>query len=633
MPGPKDKDEQTTASSQEVWLRLEGVPRSQWGYAIQSEAQTIGRSPGCHIRVGDPTVSREHAVVWLKEGVPYIRDLESINGTRVNDNRIRTSVLMPGDLIQVGQIALRVESAAGPDPVPQSPNRVASIPQIALVKASASAAGQYTPTNLEEAKLREDLAAMYSLGGTLSLCSSRSEALHQLFDWMRSWLGVDQAAAVFHINGQLKVTARNWSHGPAGPDEIYWPTVKACLAQRQLVSHELLRPRDADAAQEGERPNHILAAWIPGGTPPGVIYSEWLAGDMVWDKRCRELFDAAARVLGEALTRLGGGKPRTDQDPGASWMFNVEPDLIVGGAGMEPVREFIRRAAGVDAIVLITGETGTGKELVARAIHQRSGRAKGPFVARNCSAFAESLLEDELFGHEPGAFTGATQHRKGVFDQAHRGSLLLDEIADTTAGLQAKLLRVLEEQCFQRVGGQQSVQVDVRIIAATNRDLLQAVECGQFRRDLFYRLEVLTVHLPPLRVRPEDVRALADHFVDLACQRWNLPRLPLNSDAVHKLESHNWPGNVREVRNAIDRAVLLSEGATQIQAEHILISQSAAAGNSPSNRIEDMEHEHILQVLASVGGNRARAATMLGIDRSTLIRKLRRFSADTVRNE
>jgi DNA-binding NtrC family response regulator len=301
---------------------------------------------------------------------------------------------------------------------------------------------------------------------------------------------------------------------------------------------------------------------------------------------------------------------------------------LLGGVALDPVRDFIKQAAKVDATVLVFGETGTGKELVARAIHQQGPRARGPFVARNCGAFPESLFESELFGHEVGAFTGATKLHKGVFEQADGGTLLLDEIGEMPLAQQAKFLRVIEEQAVQRVGGHESVHVNVRVIVATNRDLAKAVAHGHFRRDLYYRLQVLMVRLPPLRGRPGDIEVLAKHFIGLQCTRWGHPVVELSGEALSKLEAHDWPGNVRELLNAIGRAVILCEGAP-IEPDHIVFAQSPDVRNAGSVRLDDREREHILQVIASMGGNRTKAAAVLGINRSTLLRKLRRLRAES----
>jgi DNA-binding NtrC family response regulator len=234
-----------------------------------------------------------------------------------------------------------------------------------------------------------------------------------------------------------------------------------------------------------------------------------------------------------------------------------------------------------------------------------------------------------LFGHEPGAFTGASKRHQGVFEQADGGTLFLDEVGEIPLHLQTKLLRVLEEQTLQRVGGQETITVNVRVIAATNRNLAQAVKDGAFRQDLYYRLQVFTIDLPPLRERPGDVRRLAEHFLAQACQRMKTPEVAFAPEALAKLEVHTWPGNVRELRNTVERAVILSEGKT-IGTEHIILTENPGQPVPIQSRgsisLDDIERQHIQKVLASVGGNKAKAASILDIDRTTLHRKLRRLS-------
>jgi two-component system, NtrC family, response regulator AtoC len=228
----------------------------------------------------------------------------------------------------------------------------------------------------------------------------------------------------------------------------------------------------------------------------------------------------------------------------------------------------VHRAAGTDTTVLLEGESGTGKEVFARAVHVLSPRAEGPFVAINCAAIPDTLLETELFGHEKGAFTGAAARKPGRFELAHRGTLFLDEIGDLPLPLQAKILRALEEKRFERVGGTQQLHVDVRVVAATNRNLKRRVAERQFREDLFFRLSVFPIHIPPLRDRGDDVIALARHFVDRFCRDLNKPALTLDPAALDAFKAYPWPGNVRELQNCIERAVILSDGSA-IHARHL----------------------------------------------------------------
>jgi two-component system response regulator AtoC len=251
-------------------------------------------------------------------------------------------------------------------------------------------------------------------------------------------------------------------------------------------------------------------------------------------------------------------------------------DTIIGQSGpMQEIYKMIGRVAASDATVLITGESGTGKELVARTLHESSPRRQRPFVTVNCAALTETLLETELFGHEKGAFTGATARRKGRFEQADSGTIFLDEIGEISPAMQKKLLRVLQEHSFERVGGNVSVQVDVRILTATNRDLLRELQAGAFREDLFYRLNVVNLHMPALRERADDIPLLAEHFLRKAQQKHNLAEIRLTSKALQVLQQYHWPGNVRQLENAIERASVLAQDGL-ITAEALVLENSGA---------------------------------------------------------
>lgn len=297
-----------------------------------------------------------------------------------------------------------------------------------------------------------------------------------------------------------------------------------------------------------------------------------------------------------------------------------------------------------DASVLICGESGTGKEVLARHLHRRSRRTAGPFVALNCAAIPDALLESELFGHERGAFSGALARRVGKFESAHGGTLLLDEISEMDIRLQAKLLRAVQEREIDRLGGTASVKVDVRILATTNRDLATEVRRGSFREDLYFRLNVVSLRIPPLRDRPADIPSLADHFAHKYAAVNGLPFRPLSSAALRRLSSHVWRGNVRELENAMHRAVLLAAG-NEIGVEAIELSPSdsanaalpsgmaAGAGGIASlvgRRVEEVERDLIIETLGRTLGNRTHAATILGISIRALRNKLRDYAAQGV---
>ena len=302
--------------------------------------------------------------------------------------------------------------------------------------------------------------------------------------------------------------------------------------------------------------------------------------------------------------------------------------VITVSAAMRQVFELARRAARSRATVLIQGESGTGKELVARAIHYHSDRVGRPFVAINCKAFASGVLESELFGHEKGAFTGASAARPGVFERADGGTLFLDEIGEIDLDFQAKLLRALQEREVSRVGGARPRAVDARVVAATNRDLRREVEEGRFREDLYFRLAVIPIRLPPLRDRVEDILPIASALLTRACHDLGRRAMTLSDEARHRLTTWHWPGNVRELANVLERAAILADGDT-ITPDHLWLEASSEPPVDNALRpLVEVERDMIVRTLAAVDGNRRRAAEMLGIAERTLYDKIKRYDID-----
>jgi Nif-specific regulatory protein len=327
--------------------------------------------------------------------------------------------------------------------------------------------------------------------------------------------------------------------------------------------------------------------------------------------------------------------------------LRVESELVGSSGSLDTIEKQIGRVAATNATVLIRGESGVGKELVARAIHYSSPRKEGPFVCLNCAALSETLLESELFGHEKGAFTGATEKKIGKFEAADHGTIFLDEIGEMSSGTQAKFLRVLEGHPFERVGGHLPIRVDVRTVAATNKALEEALQAGTFRRDLFFRLQVVEIRVPPLRERTDDVPVLANHFLKRFSRETGRKVQGFTSAAIKKMETYDWPGNVRELRNVVERAVALGFGPI-LDAQDIWLSSIEVANPSLPNKpsgdsrstppvaetpaieyrpvnLEEIEKEHIRRTLAFTDWNKSQAAAILQIERSTLDRKIKSY--------
>jgi transcriptional regulator with GAF, ATPase, and Fis domain len=415
-----------------------------------------------------------------------------------------------------------------------------------------------------------------------------------------------------------------------------------------LLIHDVVE--ELDASLSGDR--LIIDSGGRSVMALPLHFSERIGGCLYFGKRRPNWFDdadieiasaiAAQVVLAIEHQRLGEERGRTRRleerleslrtELGERYGF----DRIIGRA---PVfREALQHAAKValtDTTVLLTGESGTGKELVAHAIHHGSARSSGPFVAVNCAAIPDTLLESELFGHERGAFTGADRQRPGRFEQAQGGTLFLDEVGELSPAVQAKLLRVLQEREFQRVGGATTLRADVRVIAATNRDLGREVAAGRFRDDLFYRLNVFAVHLPPLRERGDDVLLLADAFVREIGGRMGKGEPGLSRDAREVLLQHAWPGNIRELSNAIERALIVSDGGL-LTAAQLAIAAPRPRATAPvteeptaeRHSLADWERQMVTDALRTAKGNRSRAAAILGLTRSQLYTRLKRFGLE-----
>lgn len=316
----------------------------------------------------------------------------------------------------------------------------------------------------------------------------------------------------------------------------------------------------------------------------------------------------------------------------------IQAEEILGNSeAIRKLKEDIERVAPTDGWVLITGENGTGKELVARQIHFKSNRREQPFVDVNCAAIPEELIESELFGHEKGAFTGATERKRGKFDLAHRGSIFLDEIADMSLKTQAKILRILQEQKFERVGGAEPIQIDVRVIVATNKNLEEEISAGRFREDLYYRLNVIPLHVPPLRERVEDIPIFVEHFLAEFSRRVGVKKKKMSPDAMKMLSAYHWPGNVRELKNVVERLVIMTAG-TEITVKNLpppIVEEQPSSGEGDPYRAPSLkeaklvfEREYLFQKLRQYGNNISKTAEAIGIERSSLHRKIKNYGIE-----
>ena len=415
------------------------------------------------------------------------------------------------------------------------------------------------------------------------------------------------------------------------------PSVHAYRPVSDYVSNEVLASREAVLAEDVARDRHlrsreslkdlaltslICAPVLHGNRVLGLIHLYCSEPHRALDAEDLEFTVAVAKQLGHAVYQMRLRESLTAENRSLRAELRVESELVGASPALREVESQIGRVAGTNAVCLIRGESGSGKELVARALHASSHRKDGPLICLNCAAITESLLESELFGHEKGSFTGATEKKVGKFEAANHGTIFLDEIGEMAVGAQAKLLRVLEGHPFERVGGGTPIKVDVRVVAATNQPLEQAVRDGRFRRDLFFRLQVVEIRVPPLRERKTDIPLLAEHFLRKFVRETGRRIRGFTPAALAKMTEYQWPGNVRELRNVIERAVALGQGPVldinDIWLSSLEVNTPSREGDAPPYEalpLEEVEKRHILHTLAHTDWNKSQAAAILNIER------------------
>jgi DNA-binding NtrC family response regulator len=603
-------------------------------FAIPLRGGGIGRGEDNAIQLSDLAVSRSHCSIEPRAGGLALVDASSRNRTLVNGAPITVHVLTAGDEITIGHTRMAFVPGHERAEREARPSRVTiEVGSGELLRQARDAVGS------GDGRARRHLAALATLGDALRAAADRGEALRAACQVAVSALAADRAF-VLAPDERGALIARGSSVAEDDPDgahvDLAAGLVSKVLGQGRVLALEpetadgrgaVLAPLAADGADAAlllvdRRPGHRGAAWDEVDLLAAACVTHLLAAAIAGA-------DARAALAGE-------NRQLVDQLSGGAFVGRSVPAQAVLG--------FVAKVGPTDATVLLGGESGSGKEMVARAIHRASRRAERAFIAVNCAALTETLLESELFGHERGAFTGATERKLGRFELADGGTLFLDEVGELGLDCQTKFLRVLEEQEFERVGGSKPIKVDVRVVAATNRDLDVLVAGGGFRQDLYYRLSVIHTVVPPLRARVDDVPLLAEHF--LARLRRQVPRKldGFAPDALRALMAHPWPGNVRELRNAIEYAIVLGSSARIERADlppHIggdgdagptasvgaaRRASAAPPDASPAARpLRELEREGIIAALAATSGNKAQAAAILEIDRSTLYKKLKEY--------
>lgn len=592
----------------------------------------IGRETAANLCIADPSVSRRHSQIEKEGGQFVIADLESLNGTFINDVPVKRRPLAHGDRVRIGDsqfLFLLHDGEASP---------ASKSSEVQFEDRQLSGSTIQVKFNDAIYLMARDLSALMKVSTTVNAIRGLEELQKTLLELLFEVVPAERGAILLSHGNGLEDAAVFGLDRARGPDEAI--KVSRTIAQQVLREKTALLISDAPAKQEfgsdslnQSRPSSLMCVpLIMLERPQGVIYLDTNAPDVHFDQDHLQLVSAIAAISAVAIENARHIEWLQSENERLLADVNIEHNMVGESPSMKQVYQFISKVAPTDSTVLISGESGTGKELAARAIHQNSKRAKLPFMAVNCAALAETLLESELFGHEKGAFTGAIAMKKGRLEVADGGTVFLDEIGELSPALQVKLLRVLQEREFERVGGTRTIKVDIRLVAATNKDLEQAIAAGTFRRDLFYRLNVVELAMPPLRQRPEDISLLANYFASKHGEKCNRKILGVSPEAQARLLSYEWPGNVRELENAIERAVVL--GAT----DHILpedlpeatLESEAAATTIPAPRyheaVTQTKKQIILSAMDQAKGSYTEAAKLLGVHPNYLHRLIRNLN-------
>lgn len=615
---------------------------------LTADEISIGREPSNQIALLDAAVSRRHCVIIRDAGRFKIQDLNSRNSTFVNGVPVTERTLSSGDEIKIGNSLLvfvvpEAEETRNPSTsVAFNKADLGGGSTIILRKQDARYLRDVDQLRPEGAKINSrtvgDLNALLRISKTVSSVRGLEALEKQILESIFEVAPADRGAILLcerSVDECTSVFGWDRHSGPNQAVQVSRTIVSQVLSEGVAVlSNDV--PADesfSDTASIVERRIHSVLA-VPlevFDRTLGVIYLDASNPDARFDENHLQLLTAIGSIAAAGLDNARRMESLEQENRRLQDEISVAHNMVGDSPRMRDVYQFIARVAPRDTTILIYGESGTGKELVARAIHRASTRANKPCVAINCAALAENLLESELFGHEKGAFTGAIAQKKGKLEIAEGGTVFLDEIGELAPQLQAKLLRVLQEREFERVGGTRLIKLDVRLVAATNRDLEEEVKKGRFRDDLFYRLNVVSLRMPALRERREDIPLLASYFAAKFAQRSNRPQIGISPQARACLTHYDWPGNVRELENAIERAVVLGS-ADMILPEDLpeAVLERAETGGATMTAFHDSLRETKKQLIRNAfeqaQGNYTEAARRLGLHPNYLHRLIRNLN-------
>ena len=603
---------------------------------------TIGRDPTNIVPLVDPSVSRKHCLLRPEDGRFQIRDLDSRNGTLVNGEAVKEQWLRHGDEIATGDsvFLFLVEDDERPtspasrvefdDSRPTADTKVLHPKEVLYLQPDRLL--RELPSTSQVAR---NLGALLKISRVVHAIRDLEELQAQLLDLIFEVVPAGRGAILLSEGAGQEFNCMYARTRHAGQPQLI--KVSRTIARQVMKENVAILGVDVPASGALREVESLVASEVRSllcvplsvfQRMIGCIYLDSTNAVNRFQEDHLQLMAAVAGISAIALDNARRQQWLEQENQRLTMEVRQDQSLVGEGAKMKEIFQFLARVAPTDSTVLIEGESGTGKELAAKALHRSGQRASRPFVAINCAAIPETLLESELFGHERGAFTGAATQKKGRLEMADGGVVFLDEIGELAPQLQVKLLRVLQEREFERVGGTQSIKLDIRLIAATNRDLAEASRKAEFRQDLYYRLAVVKLTMPPLRERREDIPMLTRHFIQKHAKRCKVKAKPVSREAMAALVNYDWPGNVRELENAIERALVLGSSDMVLLED---LPESVVEQNSPDEthegkyhaQVKHLKKQLILDAVEQTGGNYVDAAGILGVHPNYLHRLIR----------
>ncbi len=612
---------------------------------------TVGREPTNSVVIIDPSVSRHHCLLRLEpDGCFQIKDMDSRNGTVVNGVPVKEQGLRHGDQISIGdssflfQLEEQLEERTIPNQVEFDEGRLTADTRVIYPRDVVYLQPQRLLEELPAtSQVAQNLGALLKISRVVHAIRDLEELQSQLLALIFEVIPAERGAILLSENAGQEFSsfhARTRQSGQPRQVRVSRTIVSQVMKENVAIlgvdvpSGKL---RNVESLADAEVHSLLCVPLTVFQKPIGCIYLDSTRSTSRFSEDHLQLTAAVAGLSAVALDNARRVQWLEQENQRLTLEVTQEQSLIGESPRMKEIYQFLVKVAPTDSTVLIAGESGTGKELAARALHRKSPRSSRPFVAINCAAIPESLLESDLFGHERGAFTGAASLKKGRLEVADGGVVFLDEIGELAPALQVKLLRVLQEREFERLGGTRPIRVDIRLIAATNRDLHEAVRKGEFRQDLYYRLAVVKLAMPALREHKEDIPLLTRHFVQKYAKRCNIKPKPVSPEAMSLLTHYDWPGNIRELENAIERALvlgssdmLLAEDLPESLLEHA--PAEVEQGNYHA-KVKELKKELIVAAVEQTRGNYVEAAAILGVHPNYLHRLIRNLGLKDALNE